>query len=244
MRRFLWIFFAVALLGAPNAWPQETDDGEIIYALAELESLFMRRLDEATERGGTIPDDDPTDDRGDTIWFTNACGKAIATFSITRSTKPLPETLEYKTSIGEWCEPPFDFSKAHENHFLIIKDGEIKAVVVTLWSVAREHVLPVHQRTIDSWTNKLGRLHPSLVLAGLKQPVQVYFASDTEAPSIIAFVAEQADLDFFYSENSTPYLQKGEKYIGLTKGVYLETLFPEVEYDGPILVEPALPDER
>ena len=122
MRRFLWIFVAMSLLGAPNAWPQETNDGELIYATAVLESLTSRRLTEE-EIAAILAETKAAHPERIVVTSIHTCGYATAVFEIIDATTTAPKTMEHETRIAHTCEPSIKFK--HSYYFLIIEDEEI-----------------------------------------------------------------------------------------------------------------------
>jgi len=211
--RILSCFMLLPCADMLMAFAQPTDDGEIIYALAELEALNMRRINHESTK---------TDENGEeiqVILVSNRCGEAKVEFSIKRATQTAPTLMEYQTSIGEWCNPPFDFSKAYDDHFMIIQNNEVLGAEIVFRDSDGQRVLLINQHTLDRWTSLVGNLHPSLTISNLSPPIKVYPSDYPDDPDVKAYVAKDDDLAFFVTAD-------GEKYIGLTKGVYLGNLFP------------------
>lgn len=211
---------------------QEEDKKEVIYALAELEALTLRQLrpderdelassDETEENNDTEKNNEAEENNKDQ-WLDNSCGIALSTFSVTQATTNIPATIDLETAMDESCAPPFDFSLAHEDHFLIIQDDEVFAAEVVDWTLAGERVLLIEQDNLDYWQEIVGTLDKSLTISQLSSPVIVFEQDDPNDPDVRAYVEEDKNLSFYTDEN-------GGEHIVWSKGVYLKDLFPPLE---------------
>ena len=215
MRHLLPLLFLLVVGWVIPANAQETSESDATFAIGEFVELSMRRL-RPDERTGTRKSQNP--DEEDLIWVTNACGKARAEFEILETITALPKRLTYERTIGEWCEPPFDFFKTYRPHFLIISGGKVVDAILVLPTNDGRYVLAVDEGDIKDWADEWGASDPRLNVVSLSQPIRVYKEEYPGDPYVRTFVDHREDLAFFYDENN-------QEYIGLTRGVYLDTMF-------------------
>ena len=135
-------------MGAPNAWPQETDDGEIIYATAVLESLTSRRL--TREEIDTILAEAKAGREERIVAVAiHTCGYATAVFEIIDATTTTPKAMEHETHIDQSCEPSIAFK--HGYYFLIIEDGKISLALPIHFTFDGYGVIFVSEEDLSIW---------------------------------------------------------------------------------------------
>lgn len=214
IRHLITLLFLLGVGWVNPANAQQASESDATFAIGEFVELSMRRL-RSDERSGHIKADNPDDDL---IWVTNACGKARAEFEILETITALPKRLTFERTMGEWCEPPFDFSKTYRPHFLIISGGKVVDAILVLPTNDGRHVLAVDEGDIEDWADDWGASDPRLNVVSLSHPIRFYKEEYPGDPYVRTFVDHREDLAFFYDENN-------QEYIGLTRGVYLDTMF-------------------